>query len=81
MEITIRTTEETMTDSSTEGIKIVLHPVSDLAAASGQACAVVSHRGRLRPTTGYDVGAKDLHQGRWTARHDLTRRILARAGP
>ena len=73
-----------MTGSSTQGIKTVLHPVSDLAAAkavytallgiSPQADAVLLRRLRGRGPA-HRAGA-----GRWTAGHDLAGGLLAGAG-
>src|SRR5215207_278083 len=74
-----------MTGSSTQGIKTVLHPVSDLATAK----AVV--RRPARRTTADRLallrrlrGRGPAHRaaaGRWTAGYDLTGGLLARAGP
>src|SRR5829696_4073802 len=74
-----------MTGSSTQGIKTVLHPVSDLATAK----AVV--RRPTRRTTADRLallrrlrGRGPAHRaaaGRWTAGHGLTGGLLASAGP
>ena len=65
-----------MTGSSTQGIKTVLHPVSELATAKGRV-----HRPARRPAADRRVllrrlrGRGPAHRagaGRWTAGHDLT---------
>ena len=72
-----------MTGSSTQGIKTVLHPVSDLATAKAVYAALLG----VPPQTdeSYYVGfeAAGQHIGllpRWTAGHDLAGGLLARAG-
>ena len=72
-----------MTDSSTEGIKIVLHPVSDLAAAKAVYTALLGIPPQADSSyyVGYDVrGPAWDRAGRRTAGHELTRGLLARAG-
>src|ERR1017187_676095 len=67
-----------MTGSSTQGIKTVLHPVSDLATAQAVYAAIhvlVLLRRRRGRGPAHRAGA-----GRWTAGHALTGGLLARAG-
>ena len=73
-----------MTDSSTQGIKTVLHPVSDLATAKAVYAALLG----IAPQTDSRLlrrlrrrgPAHRAGAGRWTAGHDLAGGLLARAG-
>ena len=51
-----------MTDSSTQGIKIVLHPVSDLAAAKATYTALlgIAPQADSEYYVGYDVGGQHI---------------------
>ena len=73
-----------MTGSSTQGIKTVLHPVTDLGTAKAVYAALLG----VPPQTdesyylcfeaaGQRIGAG---AGRWTAGHDIIGRLPARAG-
>src|SRR5215211_1511985 len=73
-----------MSDSSTQGIKTVLHPVSDLAAAKAVYAALLGVPPQtdgplLRRLRGRGP-ADRAGAGRWTAGHDLTGGLLAHAG-
>ena len=72
-----------MTDSSTQGIKTVLHPVSDLEAAKKVYTALlgIAPQADSAYYVGYERGsAHRAGAGRRTAGHDLAGGLLARAG-
>ena len=73
-----------MTDSSTEGIKTVLHPVSDLAAAKAVYTALlgVPPQSDAPYYVGYEVAGQQIGVGAGPCRagHDLAGGVLARAG-
>ena len=73
-----------MTDSSTKGIKTVLHPVSDLARAKAVYAALlgVAPQADAPYYVGFEAGwpAHRAGAGRWSAGHDLAGGLLARGG-
>jgi hypothetical protein len=76
-----------MTGSSTQGIKTVVHPVSDPATAKEVYAALLGLP--LQTDSSYVLlrglrGRRSAHRagaGRWSAGHDLAGGLLARGGP
>jgi len=81
MDITTKTSGVTMTSSSTEGIKTVLHPVSDLANAKAVYAALLG----VPPQTdepyyiGFETAGQHIGLVPGGAGHELARGLLARA--
>ena len=73
-----------MTGSSTQGIKTVLHPVSDLATAKQVYGALLGVPPQADGSyyVGFEAAGQHtgLVPGGWTAGHDLAGALLARAG-